>query len=142
MLRIQRRDTSKEIKSHYIGRITQDSPGPIKEASVLETALAVSRALTKYEVPHEFPGGSLVKVLSYKFHRHKTNTSNFDQVTDKKKIDMVFEDDSTELKVVPPQSWDLEERMKLLMKYSDPHTHEDMTVFFPSKCTPNLGFNF
>ena len=122
-----------QLRCNYIGRITQDNPEVIKEASVLETALAVSRALTKYEVPHEFPGGSLVKILPYRFDRHRTNTSNFDKTTDLKKIHTVFEEDS-HLRVLEPESWDHDERMKLQMKYFDRVYHEHMTILFPCKC--------
>jgi hypothetical protein len=92
-----------QLKHSYIGRITQYSSGPIKEASIMEAALAVSRALTRYEVPHEFPGGSLVKILPYRFDRQRTNTSNFDKVTDSEKIHATFtEERSLEISMYFP----------------------------------------
>jgi hypothetical protein len=127
-----------QLKHSYIGRISQDSTGVIKEASVMEAALAVSRALTKYEVPHEFPGGSLVKILPYRYDRNRTNSSNFDQVTDSEKIKACFAQECS-LRTIEPLGWSPEERLQVKLSYNDVIYRENLTVLFPSKFLTTLG---
>ena len=119
-----------QLKHSYIGRITQVSNGVIKEASVMEAALAVSRALTKFEIPHEFPEGSLVKILPYKFDRRRTNTSNFDKMTDQDKIVKTFEESSLEFN--PPEGWDQVDRPVIRLGYFDTVCGENLTFAIPS----------
>ena len=131
-----------QLTHSYIGRISQNSTGVIKEANVMEAALAVSRALTKYEVPHEFPGGSLVKILPYRFDRNRTNTSNFDKMTDSKKISACFAQESS-LETIEPEGWSPEELLRIKLSYNDVPHGENVTVLFPSKflsASGNHGF--
>jgi hypothetical protein len=75
------------LKWSYVGRLIQQGNGPLQPESVMEAALTLSRLLTESNIQHEFPGGSVVRLLPYKPPRGSNlNDKNYDQRQDDREI--------------------------------------------------------
>jgi hypothetical protein len=58
------------LQGTYIGQLSHDGAGldrPLAEHSMMEAAIALSRTLTEAGIQHEFPGGTMIKLLPNDF---------------------------------------------------------------------------
>jgi hypothetical protein len=121
------------LQGTYIGRLSHDGAGldrPLAEHSMMEAAIALSRTLTEAGIQHEFPGGTMIKLLPY----------DFSQIVNDKKI-RSSGSDGENLRHLFEKSFrvmEAEERhpMSLHIGMTDPKHRENISIEFPSKPLP------
>jgi hypothetical protein len=122
-----------QLQGTYIGRLTHDGAGldrPVSEHSIMEAAIALSRALTDAGIQHSFPGGTLIQLHPYNPQQiadHKT-TSRPDP--DDEQLQSLFEQHGSKFHVLEP---DHPFEPTLSLRFKDRKHKEHITIEFPSK---------
>jgi hypothetical protein len=125
----QQGPTNIRLQGTYIGRLSHDGAGldrPLAEHSMMEAAISLSTTLTEAGILHEFPGGTLIKLLP----------SNQPSMMDDKKF-RNSGSDGENLRRLFGKSFrvmEAEERfpMALHLGITDPKHGENISIEFPS----------
>ena len=124
------------LQGTYLGRLSHDGAGldrPLAEHSMLEAAIALSTTLTGAGILHEFPGGTMIRLLpSYQ-----------PPMMDDKKFQNSGSDGEN-LRRLFGQSFRVMEAeehfpMALHLGITDPKHGENISIEFPSMLSPSLA---
>ena len=133
----KRRFQEGPIKVHlqgaYVGRLTHDGAGldrPLAEHSMMEAAIALSRTLTEAGVQHQFPGGTMIKLLPNDQPTMMDDKESRTSETDGENLRHLFK---TRFRVM-----EAEEHfpMSLHLGITDPKHGENISIEFPSTSLP------
>lgn len=118
------------LQGTYIGQLSHDGAGldrPLAEHSMMEAAIALSRTLTEAGIQHEFPGGTMIKLLPNDFSQMIKDGKIWSSGTDGENLRQLFAKSFRVMEAAERYP------VSLHIGMTDQKHKENISIEFPSK---------